>query len=164
VNSPTRALALTVLVACLPTAGCGDPEVEVDEAGTSAGSTAESIPEPALGEPTTRELPGGLVVHVRRPGRGPEARTGDRVSVHYTARISGSETVVESTRSSGIPFEFTLGRREVVRGLERALQGCRAGAELEVEIPAALAYGEAGHGDVPSDTDLTFEIELVRIH
>ena len=48
-----------------------------------------------------------------------------------------------------------------MQALERALAGARLGAELRVEAPAALCYGSAGHGSVPADTDLVFEVEVV---
>ena len=35
------------------------------------------------------------------------------------------------------------------------------GGKYKVEIPSELAYGEKAVGDIPANTDLTFEIELL---
>ena len=50
---------------------------------------------------------------------------------------------------------------EVVPGFTKALEQMQRGGKYKVEIPSELAYGDRQMGDIPPNTDLTFEIELI---
>jgi peptidylprolyl isomerase len=67
------------------------------------------------------------------------ARIGDRVRVHFTGRL-GDGTVVESSRGES-PLEFTLGRNEVMSGLEDLVRGMRSGEIREETVPPDRAHG-----------------------
>lgn len=68
------------------------------------------------------------------------AEMGDRVRIHFTGKL-GDGTVVGSSRDDG-PLEFTLGRREVMRGLEELVEGMRSGETRTAHLPPDLAHGE----------------------
>lgn len=58
------------------------------------------------------------------------------VSLTYT--LSGADgTVIESGQ-----IDYLHGYGNIVPGLESALEGAAVGANLQVEVPAALGYGE----------------------
>ncbi|OHB75235.1 MAG: hypothetical protein A2Z34_07705 [Planctomycetes bacterium RBG_16_59_8] len=78
-----------------------------------------------------------------------QARPGNRVRVHYTARLDDG-TVVEATEGRQ-PVEFTIGRKEVILGIEEAVVGMSPGERKNDRIPPAKAYGE----EIPT---LRFEI------
>ena len=115
------------------------------------------------------ELPGGLVRDLVEPGRRLAAQVGDRLRIHLDVRLAGGEAegsggeVLESTRGGGAPLAITLGRGEVIRGLERGLLGVHEGAQVRLLVPSALAYGERGLGRVPPDADLALDVRLVAI-
>ena len=67
------------------------------------------------------------------------ASTGDRVRIHFTGKLRDG-TVVGSSREDE-PLEFTLGRREVMRGLEDLVKGMRSGEVRTAFLPADLAHG-----------------------
>jgi peptidylprolyl isomerase len=69
----------------------------------------------------------------------PEARTGDRVRVHYTGRLN-DEKVFDSSEGRD-PLEFTLGEGRVIPGFESAILGMEEGQGKTITIPADLAYG-----------------------
>ena len=54
-----------------------------------------------------------------------EAEEGDTVRVHYTGMLPDG-TVLDSSRG-GDPLEFTLGRGEVIPGIEHAIEGMTPG-------------------------------------
>ena len=76
------------------------------------------------------------------------AKTGDRVTVHYTGRLEGGE-VFDSSEcqendcgcDSG-PMEFVIGDGQVIPGFEQGVVGMSPGEEKTVTIPASEAYGE----------------------
>ena len=154
----TSLLALSLLVAACG----GDAEEETAPARAAETAAAEEAA-PEVAEPRVRELPGGLVIETRTAGEGDGATVGDRVTVHLEGKVKESGEVFETTRTSGIPRTFTLGERGVIRAFELALTGARAGDELHLDVPAALAYGAEGFGRVPADADLEFSIQVVSV-
>jgi len=68
-----------------------------------------------------------------------KVRKGDRVKIHYTCKLA-SDAVIGSS-IGGEPLEFTLGQEEVIRGLEEAVKGMKAGESKTRSIAAERAYG-----------------------
>ncbi len=60
------------------------------------------------------------------------ASQGDTVRVHYTGMLPDG-TVLESSRG-GDPLEFTLGRGEVIPGIEHAVEGMSPGESKMVWV------------------------------
>ena len=93
---------------------------------------------------------------------GRRSASGDRLSMHYVGKLQDGSTF-DSSRGRG-PFDFTLGRGEVILGWDRGLLGMCEGESRVLTIPAALAYGERGAGGViPPGATLTFDVELLAI-
>lgn len=77
-----------------------------------------------------------------------QAKTGDKVTVHYTGKLQTGE-VFDSSQCheddcgcEAGPLEFTIGEGQVIPGFENAVIGMSAGDEKTVTIPTAEAYGE----------------------
>ena len=67
--------------------------------------------------------------------------TKDRVvCMDYTIRL-GNGRVVESSVGQE-PLTYLHGRRQIVPGVERAIEGLESGALLEVVVPPGEAYGD----------------------
>ena len=96
-------------------------------------------------------------------GDGDKAQPGDAVSVHYTGwLLDGTE--FDSSVGRGRPFEFVLGQGRVIRGWDEGVAGMKVGGKRKLTIPASLAYGERGAGDLmPPGATLVFEVELLGI-
>ncbi len=90
---------------------------------------------------------------------------GDRVALHYVARVEGKDEVFDATAGRGGPMRLTLGRGEVITGLELGVAGMRVGETRLLTIPPYLAYGEVGAagGLIPPDAVLSFRVTLVGI-
>ncbi|MEO0650410.1 MAG: FKBP-type peptidyl-prolyl cis-trans isomerase [Planctomycetota bacterium] len=117
-------------------------------------------------EYTVRSLPSGvvtqdLVIPIEK-GR-PYARTGDRLTLHYTAYLDDG-SVVDSSLDVGVPVTCILGEETLPRGLEQGLLGMRFGAERRVVVPPKLAYGVEGViGLVPPNATVTFVVSLIGL-
>jgi FKBP-type peptidyl-prolyl cis-trans isomerase SlyD len=62
------------------------------------------------------------------------------VCMDYTIRLSSGQTV--ETSVGGEPLTYLHGRRQIVPGVERAVEGLEAGATLEIVVPPSEAYGD----------------------
>lgn len=95
-------------------------------------------------------------------GSGAIAQTGDRVTVHYTGRLTNG-TVFDSSVSRNEPFQFVLGGGQVISGWDEGVVGMREGGKRTLTIPSDKAYGPADYGPIPGGSTLIFEIELLKV-
>jgi FKBP-type peptidyl-prolyl cis-trans isomerase FklB len=106
-------------------------------------------------------LPSGLQYRVIEEGKGKRPTAQSTVTVHYRGRlIDGTE--FDSSYERGEPATFPVGG--VIPGWTEALQLMQEGAKWELFIPANLAYGERGAGQVIGpNAVLIFEVELLKV-
>jgi len=159
------AIGAVVLIAWVGGAfdGGEDDEAEVAVTLPPLDTTpVETLPKPTVEIPDT--LPEDLVVTVLEPGEGPEAQAGDTVVVNYLGVLSKDGTEFDNSYDRGQPFPVVLGTGSVIRGWDEGLVGVQAGARVQLDIPADLAYGDTGSGEViqPGDA-LTFVIDVVSV-
>ncbi|MEI7730093.1 MAG: FKBP-type peptidyl-prolyl cis-trans isomerase [Verrucomicrobiota bacterium] len=96
-------------------------------------------------------------------GNGPAPKRGDKVSVHYTGRLTNG-TKFDSSLDRREPFSFTLGRGEVIQGWDEGVATMRVGDKVQLTIPPEKAYGDRGFpGAIPPKATLVFEVELLSI-
>jgi FKBP-type peptidyl-prolyl cis-trans isomerase len=96
-------------------------------------------------------------------GTGRKAETGDTLIVDYTGWISGISQPFEKSTLHNKPFEFVLGKGEVIPGWDQGLSGMKVGGTRKLTIPPDLAYGAEGTGRIPPDATLIFEVELLDV-
>jgi len=123
---------------------------------------------PSSPKPTSmtreRRLPGGLLISDMILGTGPPVKPGKRISLHYTGSLRSNGNVFDKNNSKQHPLVFRQGTGEVIRGLERGLEGMKVGGERVITIPSKLGYGRKGSGvDIPPDSDLVFEVKVLKV-
>ena len=106
-------------------------------------------------------LPSGVQYKIITTGTGAKPKASDTVTTHYKGTLIDG-TVFDSSYERGQPATFPVGG--VIAGWTEVLQMMPVGSKWQVFIPAKLAYGEKGAGNVigPNST-LIFEIELISI-
>ncbi len=70
-----------------------------------------------------------------------QAKQGDTVWVHYHGTLEGG-TVFSSTYEEKEPFEFTIGKGNVLPGFEQAVIGMSVGDTRSISIHPEEAYGQ----------------------
>ncbi len=106
-------------------------------------------------------LPSGLQYKVIKEGTGKQPSADSTVETNYRGTlIDGSE--FDSSYKRGQTATFPV--NGVIQGWTEALQLMKEGAKWQLFVPANLAYGERGAGNVigPNAT-LIFEVELISV-
>lgn len=110
-------------------------------------------------------LPSGLKYKDEVVGSGPEPKTGQQVTVHYTGWLdqNGNQgKKFDSSRDRGQPFSFQIGAGQVIRGWDEGVATMKAGGRRILVIPPELGYGARGAGGViPPGATLIFDVELI---
>jgi FKBP-type peptidyl-prolyl cis-trans isomerase FkpA len=105
----------------------------------------------------------GLVYWDIKVGAGPEAKSGDKVKVHYTGWLTNGKKF-DSSVDAHRPYSFTLGQGNVIRGWDEGVAGMKVGGKRQLRIPPELAYGDQGFKNIiPPKATLIFDVELLGI-
>ncbi|XP_071804244.1 uncharacterized protein [Asterias amurensis] len=105
-----------------------------------------------------------VTTHIPEPC--PErAEVGDEVAVHYIGKLE-SGMVFDLSRlpdNSKEPLRFQLGKNKVIKGWDEGIKGMCLGEQRKLIIPSHLGYGKEGHANIPPDSTLIFDVELMDI-
>jgi peptidylprolyl isomerase len=115
-------------------------------------------------DPPEGDIPFELGIDDLVVGAGDEASAGTKVTVHYVgvSFLTGEEFDASWTR--GQPFEFRLGKGQVIPGWDQGVAGMRVGGRRRLTIPSALAYGARGAGGVIKPHEpLVFVVDLLAV-
>lgn len=144
-------LGLVVVLGCLTSAACGGASPEQES-------------------PVSQQNITQLQIAEVKVGTGAEPRQGQRVVVHYTGWLYHPSNEghkgqkFDSSRDRNEPFEFAIGRGEVIPGWDQGVMGMKVGGQRTLTIPPDLAYGARGAGGViPGNATLVFDVELLDL-
>jgi len=154
----------SVLVSCgsdSPSNGTVPASADTAVDGASETTEPAKTEEPKVALP--KVVPTKLVITDIADGTGAGAAAGDLLAVHYVGVLSSDGTRFDGNFGSS-PFSFTLGKNQVIKGWDEGLVGMKAGGMRQLDIPADLAYGDSGSGDIiKPGAALSFVVEIVGI-
>ncbi|OAV96690.1 hypothetical protein PTTG_08501 [Puccinia triticina 1-1 BBBD Race 1] len=141
-------------------AGAKETSGEAKAADPKKSPAPKEAAKPATPAPVT--LPSGLKIIDTKVGQGADAKAGQSVSMRYIGKLNNGKVFDSNTK--GKPFNFKLGRGEVIKGWDEGVKGMKLGGERKLIVPANLAYGKSGAPpDIPPNSVLTFEVKLLAI-
>lgn len=122
---------------------------------------------------TTEE---GLRYVILEEGTGPKPQVGQTVRVDYTGNVLNGpmfDTSVEEDAKAGgkynaartyQPFEFPLGRGQVIQGWDIGIGLLNEGTKARLFIPSPLAYGPRQRSaEITANAILVFDVTLVEV-
>lgn len=122
--------------------------------------------QPALADDVT-----AMVIKDTVVGTGYTARDDSEVRIQYTGWLYDAKAPdhhgakIDSSYDNGRPFSFTLGTNEVVEGMDAGVKGMKVGGKRTIIVPSRMGYGRRGAApDVPPNSALIFDIELLEVH
>jgi peptidylprolyl isomerase len=150
------------IAASLPNSQPSVPTAIAQASSTPSTTSADLMSQENIQENVVT-TPSGLqyVDIVEGSGAMPEA--GQTVSVHYTGTLENGSKF-DSSRDRGQPFQFKIGRSQVIKGWDEGLSTMKVGGQRKLIIPSDLGYGARGAGGViPPNATLIFDVELLGI-
>lgn len=103
-----------------------------------------------------------LTIEDIRIGTGDLAKAGKTITVNYEGSLLDG-TVFDSSYVRGEPFSFVLGAGDVIEGWDKGFDGMLVGGKRKLTIPASMAYGNHAIGQIPANSTLIFEVELLKV-
>jgi FKBP-type peptidyl-prolyl cis-trans isomerase len=111
---------------------------------------------------TTKPTASGLYYVEKVKGTGAKAAAGKKVKVHYTGTLLDG-TKFDSSRDRNEPFEFELGKGQVIKGWDEGIAMMNVGGKAMLIIPSNIAYGERDMGKIAPYSTLVFDVELLDV-
>ena len=97
-------------------------------------------------------------------GDGDEATKGSKVTVHYVGVAFRSGEEFDASWNRGQPFEFALGKGQVIPGWDAGVLGMKVGGRRRLTIPSAMGYGARGAGSaIAPHEPLVFVVDLLSV-
>jgi peptidylprolyl isomerase len=164
----SRGLTL-IVAACvalaLAVAGCGSSSDSSSSTESSTSTSSESSAD--LNKKPKVTVPKGappkkLEEKELVEGTGPEAKSGDEVTVQYVGVNYKTGKEFDASWDRGEPFSFTLGAGQVIPGWDQGVAGMKVGGRRELIIPPELGYGSTGSPPaIPPNETLIFVVDLL---
>jgi len=134
------------------------------KAGVAAKPQLADIP---LATPTakgeTKKTASGIEYTTIKEGTGAVAKVGLSAKMHYVGTLDDGRKFDSSRDPGKKPFEFLVGAGSVIKGWDEGVPGMHIGEIRKLTIPPAAGYGALGHGSIPPNATLHFEVELMDV-
>jgi peptidylprolyl isomerase len=133
------------------------------------GAFAACVPTTAMAQAVGKTIttPSGLQMTDSKIGTGATPRPGQMCVMHYTGWLyqdGAKGKKFDSSVDRGTPFEFPIGKGQVIGGWEEGVATMKVGGKRTLIIPPSLGYGARGAGGViPPNATLIFEVELLDV-
>ncbi len=112
--------------------------------------------------PPSAPAPTKLVTKDLIVGTGPEAKSGQTVTVNYVGVLYHGGKIFDASWKRNETFSFPLGQGQVIPGWDQGVVGMHVGGRRELIIPSALAYGAQGSPPtIPPNAPLIFVVDLL---
>ncbi|XP_048557625.1 peptidyl-prolyl cis-trans isomerase FKBP53 [Triticum urartu] len=114
--------------------------------------------------PKARTYGNGLIVQTVALGKpdGKKATPGKKVFVTYTGKLKNGK--IFDSNVGRKPFAFRLGIGQVIKGWDIGVNGMRIGDKRKLTIPPSMGYGNQKAGEIPPNSTLLFDVELMNVH
>jgi peptidylprolyl isomerase len=104
----------------------------------------------------------GLKYIILDQGTGEKADSADLVTVHYTGFLTDGK-VFDSSVERDEPFKFRLKLQPVIPGWEEGIKLIGKGGKVKLIIPPSLGYGMVPMGNIPANSTLVFDVEMIEL-
>lgn len=107
------------------------------------------------------DLGEGLKLYFVEKGTGATPKPTGNVFINYHGYLRNG-TVFDSSFDRNQPADFGLSG--LIQGWQRGLAKVPTGSKVVLIVPPALGYGPAGQGNIPPNSTLIFDIDLINTY
>jgi len=112
------------------------------------------------------KAPLGFYYTISKEGTGNKILAGETVSLNYSGRLLDG-TVFDSNTDPAFkhvePLMFEVGKGMVIKGYDKGVQLLKRGSVATLYIPSGLAYGERAKPQIPANSILVFDVEVLDV-
>ncbi|WP_414685550.1 FKBP-type peptidyl-prolyl cis-trans isomerase [Micromonospora robiginosa] len=145
------------------TATSASPSAPVEPTAPPAAELPANI-DPALKtKPTVTAGTGELkklTVTTLVKGTGPAVKAGQTITTNYVGVFYKDGKQFDASWDNGQPATFPIGVGQVIKGWDQGLVGVPVGSRVQLDLPAALAYGDKAEGGRPAGP-LRFVVDVL---
>ncbi len=171
-------LVFSALVLCASCKSKTDSQTTMDTTSTStppaAAMPATPAPAPAPMLPQmsagkhgdTVVTASGLMYIDTKMGSGAMPKSGQTITVNYTGQLLDGkkfDSNIDPSFHHVEPFSTAIGVGQVIKGWDEGMLTMKTGGKRRLIVPADLAYGPRGMGEIPPNSPLIFDVELVKV-
>jgi len=95
-------------------------------------------------------------------GSGTAAAQGDTIVVNYIGYLTNG-TQFDSSFGRNQAFSTPLASSSVIVGWVDGIAGMKPGDERRLDIPSSLGYGANGQGSIPPNSELIFDVTMIKV-
>lgn len=121
--------------------------------------TAFGAPAQDMTETTT---PSGLRYIVLKQGTGETPKEGEMVAIYESMEYLSGKQFYAIDRPSP-PITFTVGKKQVIQGVEEAVRSMKVGEVRKLIVPPSLSKRDQYPEHLSKDSTLVYRVELVEI-
>lgn len=101
--------------------------------------------------------PSGIRYVLHDPGTGKFPTIANTLTVNYAGRVLGATDNFDS--GDNVTFKLN----DLVSGWKIILPLVREGGSVTMYVPSVLAYGASGAGSIPPNSNLIFDVDLIKV-
>ena len=104
-----------------------------------------------------KEIPANLVEIKSGDKKDATCERGMLATVAYTGRLKSNGTVFDKKEA----FQFNLDQAQVIECWDEGFKQVPVGGTATLHCPAEMAYGNVMKRNIPENSDLEFDVELI---
>ena len=95
-------------------------------------------------------------------GKGKTPRDGSKCTV-YMIITDANGNEIENSYKTKSPVTFTIGKSDVIKGLEEGVMSMKQGGKRKLLVPPELGFGARALKSVPGNSHLFITVELTKV-
>jgi FKBP-type peptidyl-prolyl cis-trans isomerase len=108
-----------------------------------------------------QDLGKGLKLYVVEEGTGEKPNYDSHILINYQGRLKDGQ-IFDESYARPTPSEFPL--NTLIKGWQVGLRKVKAGSRIILIVPPKMGYGDSLNANIPANSTLIFDIDLINVY